>query len=65
MSKINPKKLQALISKGRLTPILTVNKEGKNILLGYRRKNDRSTKSHEQYIFAEPVILEKPVEPSE
>jgi len=64
MSKINPTKLQKLINKGRLVPILSVNKEGKNVLLGYRRKTLRSSKAHEQYMFAEPMLLEKPVDPS-
>lgn len=62
MSKISPVKLQKLLSKGRLQPVITVNKEGKHILLGYRRKNSRSSKSHEQYMFAEPVVLDKPVD---
>lgn len=64
MSKLNPKKVQQLVAKGRLIPIVQVNTEGKHVLYGYRRKNNRSSKSHEQYMFAEPVILdkEKPVE---
>lgn len=64
MSKINPKKVQELVAKGRLVPIIQVNSQGKHVLLGYRRKNNRSTKSHEQYMFAEPLVLdkEKPVE---
>jgi len=64
MSKLNPTKLQKLIAKGRLVPILAVNKEGKNVLLGYRRKNTRSSKAHEQYMFAEPIALEKTVDTS-
>jgi len=64
MSKINPKKVQNLIAKGRLVPILGIDKNGKNVLYGYRRKNTRSSKAHEQYMFAEPMALEKTVDPS-
>jgi len=64
MSKINPKKVQSLIAKGRLVPILGIDKNGKNVLYGYRRKNTRSSKAHEQYMFAEPMALEKTVDPS-
>lgn len=64
MSKISPTKLKKLIAKGRLHPVITTNSKGEHILLGYRRKNDRSSKSHEQYMFAEPVVLDKPVDSS-
>jgi len=59
MSKINPKKVQQLVAKGRLVPVIQVNDQGKHVLLGYRRKNNRSSKSHEQYMFAEPLVLDK------
>jgi len=62
MSKLSPSKVQKLVARGRLVPIIQLNNEGKHVLLGYRRKNNRSTKSHEQYMFAEPVLLEKQVE---
>jgi len=62
MSKLSPTKLQKLIAKGRLVPVIQLNSEGKHVLMGYRRKNNRSSKSHEQYMFAEPVLLEKQVE---
>lgn len=62
MAKITPSKLQKLIAKGRLVPVVTTNNDGKNVLLGYRRKNLRSSKSHEQYMFAEPMVLDKPVD---
>ena len=59
MPKLNPRKVQSLIAKGRLVPIIQTNTEGKNVLIGYRRKNIRSSKSHEQYLFPEPVVLDK------
>jgi len=59
MSKLSPTKLQKLIAKGRVVPVIQMNKEGKHVLLGYRRKNTRSSKSHEQYLFAEPVVIDK------
>jgi len=62
MAKITPTKLKRLIAKGRLVPVLTTNNDGKQVLLGYRRKNSRSSKSHEQYMFAEPMVLEKTVD---
>jgi hypothetical protein len=62
MSKISPNKLKKLIAKGRLVPILGSNNEGKKVLVGYRRKNDRSSKAHENYTFAEPIVLEKQVD---
>lgn len=61
MAKLSPKKVRQLIAKGRLVPILGTNREGKKVIYGYKRKNKRSTKSHEQYIFAEPQLLEKDV----
>jgi len=64
MAKLNPKKVQSLIAKGRLVPIIGTDKAGKSVLFGYRRKNTRSSKAHEQYMFAEPMALEKPVDPS-
>jgi hypothetical protein len=65
MAKLNPNKLKKLIAKGRLVPVLATTKEGKKVLLGYRRKNSRSSKSHEQYMFAEPISLEKTVDSAE
>jgi hypothetical protein len=62
MSKLSPSKVQKLVARGRLVPIIQINNEGKHVLMGYRRKNNRSTKSHEQYMFAEPILLEKQVE---
>lgn len=62
MAKITPNKLQKLISKGRLIPVLATNNDGKQVLLGYKRKNKRSSKSHEQYMFAEPMVLDKTVD---
>jgi len=62
MGKLSPLKLQKLIAKGRVVPIIARNDKGANVLLGYRRKNSRSSKSHEQYMFAEPMPLEKQVD---
>ena len=62
MSKLSPAKIQKLIAKGRVVPVLVRNEKGENVLYGYRRKNNRSTKSHEQYMFVEPVVLDKQVE---
>jgi len=62
MSKLSPAKIQKLIAKGRVVPVLGRNEKGENVLYGYRRKNTRSTKSHEQYMFVEPVVLDKQVE---
>jgi len=61
-NKLTANKLQKLIAKGRVVPVISTDKEGKNILLGYRRKNNRSNKSHEQYMFAEPMVIDKPVD---
>lgn len=61
MSKLSPVKVRQLIAKGRLIPILGTNKEGKKVIYGYKRKNNRSSKAHEQYIFSEPQLLEKDV----
>jgi hypothetical protein len=61
-NRLTANKLQKLIAKGRVVPVISTDKEGKNILLGYRRKNNRSNKSHEQYMFAEPMVIEKPVD---
>jgi len=62
MSKISPTKLQKLIAKGRLVPIIASNDKGQKVLIGYRRKNARSSKAHENYTFSEPILLEKPVD---
>jgi hypothetical protein len=61
-NKLTANKLQKLIAKGRVVPVLSTDKAGQNILLGYRRKNNRSNKSHEQYMFAEPMVIDKPVD---
>ena len=61
-NRLTANKLQKLIAKGRVVPVISTDKEGKNILLGYRRKNNRSNKSHEQYMFAEPMVIDKPVD---
>jgi hypothetical protein len=61
MSRLSPNKVRQLIAKGRLLPILGTNKEGKKVVFGYKRKNSRSSKSHEQYMFAEPQVIEKDV----
>ncbi len=61
-NKLTANKLQKLIAKGRVVPVLSSDKAGQNILLGYRRKNNRSNKSHEQYMFAEPMVIDKPVD---
>ena len=62
MSKISPNKLKKLIAKGRLVPIIMTNDKGQKVLVGYRRKNDRSSKAHENYTFSEPILLEKQVD---
>ena len=62
MGKLNATKLKKLIDNGRLVPILATANDCKKVLLGYRRKNSRSSKSHEQYMFAEPISLEKQVD---
>jgi hypothetical protein len=61
-NRLTANKLQKLIAKGRVVPVLSTDKAGQNILLGYRRKNNRSNKSHEQYMFAEPMVIDKPVD---
>jgi len=60
MAKLSPSKLQKLIAKGRVTPVIQTSPEGKHYLLGYRRTSNRSSKSHENYMFAEPILLDKP-----
>lgn len=59
MSKISPNKLKQLIAKGRVTPVIQANDKGEYFLYGYRRTSKRSSKINENYMFAEPVPLEK------
>lgn len=59
MSKISPNNLKKLIAKGRVTPIMNQNEKGEYFLLGYKRTSKRSSKSHENYFFAEPIPLQK------
>jgi len=62
MSKMSPKKIQKLLQKGRVVPIIQLNDKGESLLYGYRRKSTRSSKSNENYIFSEPIKLDKTVE---
>jgi len=62
MSKMSPKKIEKLITKGRIVPIIKINDKGESYLFGYRRKSTRSSKSNENYLFAEPIKLDKPVD---
>jgi hypothetical protein len=62
MSKMSPKKIQKLIQKNRVVPVIQINEKGESLLYGYRRKNNRSSKSNENYMFAEPIKLDKPVD---
>ena len=64
MAKLSPTKLKKLIAKGRLVPIIATNNEGNKVLVGYRRKNSRSSKANENYTFSEPISLEKTVDSS-
>jgi len=64
MAKLSPSKLQKLIAKGRVTPVIQTSQDGKNYLLGYRRTSKRSSKINENYMFAEPIPLEKTVDSS-
>jgi hypothetical protein len=59
MSKITPNNLKKLIAKGRVKPILQSDEKGQYFLYGYKRTSNRSSKSHENYIFAEPIPLDK------
>jgi hypothetical protein len=59
MSKISPNKLKKLIAKGRVTPVIQINDKGEHLLYGYRRSSNRSSKINENYMFAEPISLEK------
>ena len=57
MSKISQKTIQTLIKKGRLVPIIKTNDKQEHFLVGYKRKNNRSSKSHESFLFPEPQKL--------
>lgn len=59
MSKITPNNLKKLIAKGRVTPILQLDDKGQHFLCGYKRKSNRSSKGHENYVFAQPILLDK------
>ena len=62
MSKMSPKKIQKLLQKGRVVPIIQINDKGESLLYGYRRKTIRSSKSNENYMFSEPIKIDKTVE---
>jgi len=59
MSKITPNNLKKLIAKGRVTPILQSDDKGQYFLCGYKRTSKRSSKSHQNYLFSQPIPLEK------
>ena len=58
MSKMSPDKIRKLAIKGRLVPIIQTTAEGKNFLLGYRRKD--SSRKKQSYMLPTPDELNVP-----
>jgi hypothetical protein len=50
---MSPQKINKLVIQGRLVPILEKTKDGKVMILGYRRKG-KSRKSNQVIQFAQP-----------
>jgi len=42
-----------------VTPVIQINDKGEHLLYGYKRSSNRSSKVNENYMFAEPIPLEK------
>jgi hypothetical protein len=59
MGKVSPKKIEELIKKGRLVPIIQSNNEGKHFLVGYKRKST-SRKSKDTFMLPEPEEIQVP-----
>jgi hypothetical protein len=55
---MSPDKIRKLALKGRLVPIIQTTTEGKNFLLGYKRKN--SSRKKESYMLPAPEELNVP-----
>ena len=58
MGKVSPKKIEDLIKKGRLVPIIKSEKD-KHFLVGYRRKKT-SRKSNDTFLLPEPEEIQVP-----
>lgn len=59
MGKVSPKKIEDLIKKGRLVPIIQSTPEGKHFLVGYKRKST-SRKSKDTFMLPEPEEIQVP-----
>ncbi len=59
MGKVSPKKIENLIKKGRLVPIIQSTPDGKHFLTGYKRKGT-SRKSNDTFMLPEPEEIQVP-----
>lgn len=59
MGKVSPKKIEELIKKGRLVPVIQSTNEGKHFLVGYKRKST-SRKSKDTFMLPEPEEIQVP-----
>jgi hypothetical protein len=59
MGKVSPKKIEELIKKGRLVPVIQTTNEGKHFLVGYKRKST-SRKSRDNFTLPIPEEIQVP-----
>jgi hypothetical protein len=59
MGKVSPKKIEDLIKKGRLVPMIKSDSDGKHFLIGYKRKNT-SRKHKDTFMLPEPEEIQVP-----
>jgi hypothetical protein len=59
MGKVSPKKIEDLIKKGRLVPVIQTTNEGKHFLVGYKRKGT-SRKSRDTFTLPIPEEIQVP-----
>ena len=57
MSRLSPKKIETLIKKGRLVPLIQ-ERDGKFYLVGYTRK--KTSRKNDRMMLPEPELLQVP-----
>jgi hypothetical protein len=55
MGKMSPDKIRKLALQGRLVPVIEQREDGKNYLIGYKRK--AGSRKNDSFLLPEPELL--------
>jgi hypothetical protein len=58
MGKVSPKKIEQLVRKGRLVPLIDQQNDGKHYLVGYARKS--SSRKSDRFMLPQPELINVP-----